>query len=59
MFKDGTPIRAKQSDTRRVVVASNDTYTIVRAHDWSFARSIDNASIETYWEEDKPKGRKK
>lgn len=59
MFKAGTPIRATMSNTRRVVVASNDTYTIVRSHDWSYARSIDNASLEKYWVEDKSKGRKK
>lgn len=59
MFKAGTPIRATMGNTRRVVVASNDTYTIVRSHDWSFSRSIDNAALETYWVEDKPKRGKK
>lgn len=52
VFKPGDNIRAIRANTYRVVVEVGDAYTIVRSHDWSFARSIDNESLQRYWELD-------
>lgn len=52
MFNVGDAIKAKCGSTRRVVVATNGKYTVVRSHDWHFARVIENEALERYWEHD-------
>lgn len=55
-FGVGAHIRSKRGNTRRVVVATHEGQTIVRSHDWRFARVINDDALREYWEYDEGSG---